>query len=178
MTRRRGHAAGSNPNRAVRGRKHSARGERPGTSNEPTWQHPSECPRCVLYRPNLRRTLFTALAVEDAPEVTCGGSRTRREASRCDGESRRDGPEHNDLSHYQLSADGYGLNVEAICVGLRLDSLPVPGVRFALQAHKRQSWEHRVEPFLSLSEGRRVAHSEYDPSQSRAPPNLGYRYVR
>lgn len=29
----------------------------------PTWQRLSECPRCAFYRPNLMRTLFTALAV-------------------------------------------------------------------------------------------------------------------
>lgn len=29
----------------------------------PTWRHLSECPRCVLYRPNLQRTLTIALIV-------------------------------------------------------------------------------------------------------------------
>lgn len=32
-------------------------------SDRPTWQHLSECPRCVAYRPNLARTLTTALIV-------------------------------------------------------------------------------------------------------------------
>lgn len=32
-------------------------------SERPTWQHISECPRCVAYRPNLNRTLATAAIV-------------------------------------------------------------------------------------------------------------------
>ncbi|SRR5579875_1331139 len=29
----------------------------------PTWQKLSECPRCIIYRPHLRRTILTALTV-------------------------------------------------------------------------------------------------------------------